>query len=248
MEIIAHRGASSDAPENTLPAINLAWEQGADAVEVDVHLSRDGRLAVIHDDNTRRPAGVNRKVSDQTWAELQTLEVGRWQGRQWVDVRIPSLEEVLRTVPKGRRLFVEVKCGPEFVAAAAPILQGGFGTELVLIGFDLEAMKRAKAAFPQLEVCWIIQFRRNLRAARWTPIPKQVIEQARAAGLDGIDVGVRGPVTSGFVRLAQAAGLKVYIWTVDSVSVTRKLIAAGVDGITTNRPGWLREKLESPSQ
>ncbi len=245
MEIIAHRGASYDAPENTLPAINLAWEQGADAVEVDVHLSRDGRLAVIHDANTRRPAGVNRRVSAQTWAELEKLEVGRWKGRQWVDVRIPSLEEVLRTVPKGRRLFVEVKCGPEFVAAAAPILQRGLGTEVVLIGFDLEAMKQAKAAFPQLEVCWIIQFKRNLRAARWTPIPKQVMEQARAAGLDGIDVGVRGPVTGGFVRLAHEAGLRVYIWTVDSVSVARRLIAAGVDGITTNRPGWLREKLES---
>src|SRR3954466_12398745 len=98
MEIIGHRGASYDAPENTLSAVNLAWQQGADAVEVDVHLSRDGRVIVIHDDNTRKTAGLKRKVCDQTWSELQKLDAGKWKGANWKGERIPDLEQVLVTV------------------------------------------------------------------------------------------------------------------------------------------------------
>src|SRR5438128_11840999 len=82
-ELIAHRGASHDAPENTLAAVQLAWQQHADAVEVDVRISRDGQLVVIHDDNTLRTGKAARKVSDETLAELRSLDVGRWKGRQW---------------------------------------------------------------------------------------------------------------------------------------------------------------------
>src|SRR5438552_2183206 len=156
MQIIAHRGASFDAPENTLPAIRLAWEQGADAVEVDVHLSRDSRVAVIHDANTRKVAGVNSKICDQTWAELQKLDVGCWKNRRWAGVCIPSLEDVLATVPKGKRLFIEVKCGEQFIAAAAASLQNRCGKQVVVIGFSLPTMQKVKAAFPELEVCSIV--------------------------------------------------------------------------------------------
>src|SRR5580704_14008797 len=88
---VAHRGASFDAPENTLAAVNLAWRQRADAVEIDVHLSRDGQLVVIHDYNTRRTTGVNRLVARQTLAELRALDAGRWKGLEWLDETIPTL-------------------------------------------------------------------------------------------------------------------------------------------------------------
>src|SRR5256885_16112584 len=107
MEIIAHRGASHDAPENTLAAVQLAWQQNADAVEVDVRMSKDGQLVVIHDDNTRRTGKAARKVSDQTLAELRWLDVGGWKGRQWSGERSTTLEEVMAAVPHRRRLFVE---------------------------------------------------------------------------------------------------------------------------------------------
>src|SRR6266536_3117553 len=115
IEIIAHRGASRDAPENTLAAVNLAWRQGADAAEVDVQFSRDGKLVVIHDPNTRRTAKRNKKVSDQTLAELRLLDVGRWKGDQWRGERIPTLEEVLETVPNGKRRVVELKAAPNAI-------------------------------------------------------------------------------------------------------------------------------------
>jgi len=232
MEIIAHRGASFDAPENTLSAIKLAWEQGADAVEVDVHLSHDGRVVVIHDANTRKAGGLKRKVCDQTWAELQKLDVGRWKAAQFLGERIPDLDQAL-----------EVKCDDGFVEAAAETLRKHSDKQIVVIGFSLETMKRVKTTFPQLEVCWIVELKRRLRTRRWTPSPAAVIEEARAAGLDGIDCGARGPITKEFVESANDAGLRVYVWTVDSVRRARELREAGIDGVTTNRPGWLRDQL-----
>ena len=123
MEIIAHRGASFDAPENTLAAVRLGWEQSADAVEVDVHLSRDGKIVVIHDDTTRKVAGVPRGVQSQTLSELKALDVGRWKSRRWTGERIPLFEEVLATIPAGKRLFVEIKSGPECLPEFAKVLR-----------------------------------------------------------------------------------------------------------------------------
>src|SRR4051794_19310515 len=78
VEIVGHRGASHDAPENTVAAIKLAWKQKADASEFDVYLSKDGKIVVIHDGTTKRTAGVAKKVIDQTLAELRELDAGKW--------------------------------------------------------------------------------------------------------------------------------------------------------------------------
>jgi glycerophosphoryl diester phosphodiesterase len=92
-------------------------------------------------------------------------------------------------------------------------------------------------------VCWIRAFRRSWRTGRWSPSAEELIAGARAAGLDGVDLDARGPVNGSLVEKLKAAGLKVYVWTVDSAAKARKLAAAGVDGITTNRPGWLRSRM-----
>jgi len=137
VEIIAHRGASHDAPENTLESVKLGWEQGADAVEIDVYLSKDGYIVVHHDGTTKKLAGVDRNVVDQTLAELQQLDVGAWKGDKWKGVRIPKLADVLATIPEGRRLFVEVKCGPEIVPDLAKAFKrsGKKPKQLVVISF-----------------------------------------------------------------------------------------------------------------
>src|SRR4051794_20206839 len=103
MQIIAHRGASHDAPENTLAAVRLAWAQHADAVEIDVHLTRDGRLAVIHDPDTQRTAGIPQLVTETTLADLQRLDAGAWKGASFAGEKIPALEDVFALVPAGKR-------------------------------------------------------------------------------------------------------------------------------------------------
>ena len=217
-EIIAHRGASHDAPENTLASIQLGWQQDADAVEIDVQFSRDGHIVVIHDDNTRKTAGVRKKVSAQTLAQLKALDVGRWKHARWAGERIPTLAEAFATIPDGKRLFVEIKCGAECIPGFVQDFRasGRKAGQVVPIGFSLETMRQLKRALPDLEVCWVAAFRRTLRG--WSPKAEKLIERATEAGLDGLDVGGRGPVDAEFARKVHQAGLKLYIWTVDSVS------------------------------
>lgn len=246
LEIIAHRGASHEAPENTLASVNLGWRQNADAVEVDVHLSRDGQLMVIHDFQTWKTAGVRRKVADQTLAELKALDAGRWKDEKWVGERIPTLAEVVATIPRRKRLFIEVKCGPDCVGELERIFRrsGKEPEQLVVICFGLETAQQIKQKMPDIEVCWIAEFKRNWKTARWLPRPEALVQKARAAGLDGLDLGARGPINAKLVEQVKNAGLKLYVWTVNSPAQARKLIRAGVDGITTNRPEWLRARLE----
>jgi glycerophosphoryl diester phosphodiesterase len=245
VEIIAHRGASFDAPENTLSAVTLAWKQGADAVEIDIHCSSDGKVVVIHDPTLRKLARCPGNVCDKTFADLQRLDVGLWKHERWRGERIPSIDAVLGTIPKRKRLFIEIKCGveglPELVVALSRARTAA--KSVVLIGFSLATMMEAKRRLPEVEVCWIVERKRDWRSERWTPDAEFLIERVQNAGLDGLDMGARGLHTR-FVRQVKTAKLKCYVWTVDSPAIARRLIAAGIDGITTNRPGWLRERLK----
>ena len=243
-EIIAHRGASFDAPENTLAAVQLAWEQNADAVEIDVQFSKDGHIVVIHDEDTRKTAGVRKKVSAQTLDELKSLDVSSWKDKKWAGERIPTLPEVFSVIPIGRRLFVEIKCGSKCIPKLVRDFQrSGLKREQVVpIGFSLETMRQLKTALPELEMCWIAEFKRTWRGG-WSPSAEKLIAGAKAAGLDGLDVSRKGPVDAIFAHKVHAAGLKLYIWTVDSPATARRLNTAGVDGITTNKPGWMRDRL-----
>ena len=122
--VVAHRGASYDAPENTLAALDRAWALGAESCEIDVRVTADGAVVVIHDATTARTGGVDRPVSGQTLAELQALDVGGWKGPGFAGQRVPTLAQALASVPRGRMLFVEIKTGAGD-AAAIRIQYGG---------------------------------------------------------------------------------------------------------------------------
>src|SRR6516225_8007886 len=119
LEITAHRGASWDAPENTLAAVELAWRQGADAVEVDFRLTRDGHIVASHDDSTQRIAGVDVRVHESSLAELRELDFGGWKGAEFAGEPIPTFDELLATLPPGKRFYVEIKCGAEIAELLA---------------------------------------------------------------------------------------------------------------------------------
>jgi glycerophosphoryl diester phosphodiesterase len=246
VEIIGHRGASHDAPENTLASIRLAWKQNADASETDVHLTKDGQIVVIHDFNTRRVGGRNRKVVDQTLAELKQLDVGRWKGEQWAGERIPTLAEYLAAIPDGKRLFIEIKCGPEIVPRLVQVIREARKRpeQTCLIGFSYDVMRAAKRELPDLKCFWIVELKRNKETGRWTPQLATLVRKATEAGLDGIDFGDTPALDREFVSELKQSRLGVYTWTVDSVQEAKRLEQAGVDGITTNRPGFLKEALK----
>jgi glycerophosphoryl diester phosphodiesterase len=245
VEIIAHRGASFDAPENTVAAMRLGFEQAADAGELDIYMTRDQRIVVLHDRDTSRVSGVTNKPAETVLEDLRRLPAGqwgKWKGSQFAET-IPSLEEMLAVVPKGKRIFIEVKCGPEVLPELARVLHGSGlnNRQLVIIGFDYETMLQAKAQLPHLRVYWLVGADKN---KKYPPV-KDLISKAKAASLDGLNLEQGFPIDSAFVKQVHKAGLKLYTWTVDDPVVASRLAQAGVDGITTNRPKWLREQMSA---
>jgi len=244
MDIIAHRGASYDAPENTLSSFKLGYRQNADADELDIYQTKDGKVIVSHDSNTARTTGVTNVIAETSFDELRRLDAGRWG--KWKDgafsEKLPALAEVLELIPDGKRLFIEIKCGPEVLPELKTVLQcaGKQANQTVLIGFGYETVKQAKMLLPHLQVYYLAKG--NQRTKEY-PTVDELIDQAKAAHLDGLDLAADFPIDEAFVRKVHDAGLKLYTWTVDDPEVARKEAAAGVDGITTNRPGWLREQL-----
>jgi glycerophosphoryl diester phosphodiesterase len=237
LQIIAHRGASHLAPENTLAAVELAWQQGADAVEVDVHLTRDRRIVAIHDEMTDRTAGVCLEVAVTHSSRLRRLDVGGRKHAKFAGARIPYLEEVLQTVPAGRQLFIEIKCGPDILPVLGEtVTRSGKRSQVVVIGFNLDTMKAAKALMPEVPAYWLCDKRLLLAYGR------SLIERAKWAGVDGLNVHWSG-VTRRFAQAVKAAGLRLYIWTVDKPAEALRFQAMGIDGITTNRPGQLRTRM-----
>lgn len=245
VEIIAHRGASYDAPENTVASFALGWQQQADADELDVHLTKDRQIVVIHDADTRRITGTSGAVAGQTLEELRSLDAGRWKGSRWRGEKLPTLSEALATVPEGKRMFIEIKCRHEILPILEDVLQasGKKPEQLVLIGFDYATMTKARQRFPALAVYWLASYAANKKTGK-RPDLETLIAKARAARFDGLNLDFKFPIDPEFVAKVKAAGLKLYVWTVDDAAVASRLAASGVQGITTNRPGWLRQQLK----
>lgn len=244
--LIAHRGASYEAPENTIAAVNLAWKRNVDAVEVDVHLSKDNRIVVIHNSNTWKTGGKYKKIQNQTLEELKRLDVGKYKGEQWAHERIPTLEEVLETIPQGKTLFIEIKCGSEILPPLTAVLHRSHlcPEQVKLIGFKLDTMAEAKKSLPQHEVFFLFNIKMNGKNNTIKPELDEMLAKAQRANADGLDVWACRAVDKTFVSKVKAVGMKLYVWTVNDPLEAKRFVDVGVDGITTDRPQWLKMKLQ----
>lgn len=246
--VTAHRGASHDAPENTLAAFRLAWEQGADAIEGDFRLSADGGIVCMHDADTQRTCGVRHVVADTPLRHLVALDAGAWKSPAFATERCPTFAEVLATVPAGRRFFVELKTGPEIV----PVLRGEIEAHtpppgaLVIIAFDERTVAACRRELPGIPVHWLTGFKEEPKGSgRWTPTAADVAAAVRRSGADGVGLrGDRRVVDRAFLAALAAEGVREFhVWTVDDPDDARFFAAAGAMGITTNRPALIRAAL-----
>lgn len=244
--VIAHRGASADAPENTLSAFRLAWDQGADGIEGDFRLSSDGRIVCIHDKDAARVAGAPQIVQDTRFVDLQTLDVGLWKGERWRGERIASLEEVLAVVPEGKKLAIELKAGPEIVAPLADVLaRTSIGEENVLVISLVDAtVAECKRRLPTARCHWLSGYQQRADGG-WSPEADEVIATIRRLGADGFGSESKPEhFDAAFVQRLLAAGIgEFHVWTVDDPTVARFYATLGAWGITTNRPGLIRAEL-----
>lgn len=244
VEIIGHRGASYDAPENTLSSVMLAWEQNADSVEIDVYLSKDEHIVLFHDKDTERIGGRKKKVVEQTLEELQQLDVGAWKNEKYRDERIPVLSQILPTIPDGKRLYVEIKCGPEILPKLKDAFaEAGVGREqITIIAFDYEVIVESKKLMPSIPAYWLSAPKQNEQTGEWSPSRDELIAKAKAAHAEGLDLKALPIIDADYVNAVKNEGLGMYVWTVNDIDEAKRLILAGVDGITTDRPAYLKEE------
>lgn len=231
--VIAHRGASALAPENTIAAFERALADGADAIELDVHLSRDGHPVVVHDFTLERTAGAASPVSELTVRELKRLDVGAWRGPAWRGQRIQTLAEVLERFRGRTRFWVELRAGssvyPDIEAKAVGALQlSGTVDDAVLLSWDPGVLVAARALDHALPLGLLVA---QAPVAPPAGVPATAVCPAvEVADAEGI----------GRVR---AAGLGCYVWTVNDADTMERLVGWGASGIITDRPDLARTRL-----
>jgi glycerophosphoryl diester phosphodiesterase len=240
--IIGHRGASGDAPENTMAAFELALEQGADGIEFDVHLSRDGVPVVIHDARVNRTTSGTGRVRHYTAAALAKLDAGSWFNRRYpararpryAACRIPRLEEVLEWVRARRcRAWLEIKQPRlRYRGIEAKVLEqiyrAGAERHTTIISFHLPTLRRLRRLDAKIELG--IDFTR--------PVLAVLLAKTISAGT----VLPHGRFAKRrWIARIHDAGLRVIAWGLDDPVLMRCAISSGVDGIITSFPTLLRE-------
>ena len=244
--IVAHRGASEAAPENTLAAFREAWQQGADAIEGDFALTKDGEIVCIHDRDTQRTTGHKLIVAESTLAELRELDAGSWKHSRFARERIPTLDEVLDLVPPERTIFIEIKCGPEIAETLSQVVSRSklSPSQIRIISFNSEVIAAVKKLRPDLKAFWLTSFKRDKKTGHWQPTIEQILATLERVHADGLDCRAHEVVDHGFVQKLRGRSHEFHAWTVDEGPTARRLCRLGVDSITTNIPARLR--LEIP--
>ncbi|MDB5085923.1 MAG: hypothetical protein JWN30_2809 [Bacilli bacterium] len=236
-KVIAHRGASAYAPENTMPAFQLAMEQGADGIELDVQMTRDGELVVVHDERLGRTVDLDGYVYEIDWAVLSHADAGGWFHSQYRGTRIPRLEEVIRHFA-GTLLNIELKNSVvDYVGLEVRILQlidhYGLYDRVVVSSFNHESM----AILKQLDA-------RVKTGLLFDAVLHDPVRYAISAGADCLHPACHA-LRMGQLDQLTANGIQVNTWTVDDEQVMRVLCQTPVSWIITNYPDRLRRIMDT---
>ncbi len=216
--VVAHRGFSGRYPENTMAAFRAAVALGVDAIEIDVHLSRDGHVVIMHDAKLDRTTDGNGALADHTLEEIKRVDAGSWKGAQFAGERVPTLSEMLAEI--SLPVMCEIKDpGEDIVRETARVVKAAGAEDCVIIAcFDDATLRWAEHYLPACE-----------RLALGKPTAERVkTVHINAPSFEQAD--------EGFVEAVHEADGAVWLWTVDQPADVRYVIALGVDGIISNYP------------
>lgn len=236
LKFVAHCGASYYAPENSLAAIKLAWELGADGAECDIQLTKDNQIVLWHDSNTERLTGQKLEIAKSNYSELNKLEIrlGPTNSAYFEGEHIPLLNDVLNATTKGQLLVIEIKCGNEIFPELQKVIKEYWKTgSIAFIGFNFETISLAKANFPEVP-CYYLSSSKEDVLKRIPDIKKNK--------LDGVDLNSK-IIDQQLVDELQKANTEIWCWTVDTVEEAIRMKELGVKTVTTNRPTWLKEQM-----
>jgi len=241
MKIIAHRGASFAAPENTLAAFRLALDEGADGVELDVRLTADKRIIALHDVTTARTSDMLMRADMSFYDQIRACDAGSWKSSKFKDEHVPVLEEVFQMMPASKDVFIEVKCGKEIIPYLSELLQEypGHVESAVVFSFSYDVCVEARKNLSGCRVLWIGEFGYNieLHPEMYNRTAKMVTD----ANLDGFST--RAELLHVSSMRKRLKDLHLNVWTVDSEEDAVSFRDMGVDSLTTNRPDRIIEAL-----
>ena len=235
--LIAHRGESKDAPENTLPAYRMAVDRGF-GFECDVYLSSDKRVFGFHDTNLKRTTGVDIPCTKASWADVVSkVDAGAWKGEQWKGTRPPLFEEILTLARDGRRIYIEVKGNEtEIVPYIKDILakqSNATPGNVLFIAFGKEVCRELKKQMPEYRTYWLTGCTRGRKGPAIPP--EEIIATLKDLGVDGVDQQFRpSVVTAEYIAAIRSAGFEYHCWTIDTLDVACQAFERGAQTVTTN--------------
>ncbi|MFO7984000.1 MAG: glycerophosphodiester phosphodiesterase family protein [Desulfuromonadales bacterium] len=230
----AHRGASAVAPENTIAAFAEAETAGADGIELDVHLSRDGVPVVIHDETLRRTTDGSGLVADFPVAELQRLDAGSWFAPEFAGEAIPTLEEVLDWAAGRLRINVEIKTADAGLAVLE-LMRASPGSNVLLSSFDSDLLAFLRRDDDDLPLGFLCDSR------SWKKVLRKAIE-CKAESFHPRGNLVSRPM----IAACRDSHIGIYPWTVDRPQEIRRFRRLGTDGLFTNNPHEAGKVLQRP--
>ncbi len=245
-KFIAHRGASHDAPENTMSAFRLAWQQGADGIEGDFFLSKDGQIVCIHDKDTKRTGSENLPVGKSTLAELRKLEYGSWKDPKFKGEPLPLLGDVLDELPKEKWFLLEIKDTDKIVQPIAEILRlkKADSTRVVLISFDANVIKKCREIMPEYRACLL----HALSDFNKTGQADKYLEIIKSSGSQGLAYKEQESIPAKWLSKIAGENQILASWTINTPESAARAVTRGVNFLITDRPGGLRGELEKRAE
>lgn len=228
-KIIAHRGFSEIAPENTLAAFNKAIETGADYLELDVHATADNIIVVIHDNSVDRTAsdGASGKIAKLTYDEINKIKVGfpTKFGTTYHDEKIPTLHDVLKLAKGKIKVCVEIKVLGIETEVMKIIEQTHMQNDVIIFSFSFEVLSKIRALNPTIPILYLVHH-----------FQKSTIDYAQLINANAIGVGSENVISSAMIEKVNQAGMKLWQWTINDPTSIKKLIDLKIDGIITDKP------------
>ena len=216
------------------------FQQQADGVEVDIRLTLDNKIVCHHDKSALRTTGIDRKIEDMSLEEIQSLDCGSWFGENWSDERIPELKDVLKSVPKDKEIYIEIKTKEEIV----PFLLRDIDEQelsidqITVITFFPEVIREIKRRDANIKCNLLIAFDYKDIAV------DEIIDLAVKIDANGLGAQNHKRLNRQFIQSLKNTGKSVHVWTVNSRKEAEEYLKNGIDSITTNKPLYLRNHLE----
>ena len=253
--IIAHRGSSYTAPENTIPSFNLAFKEGANFVEGDFWLTKDNQIVCIHDSNTKRVTleKIRLKIKSSTLNELRKLDVGSFKGNEFSGTKIPTLQEVLDIIPEGKGLYLEIKDARKvFIEKLVETIEQNLKTngryflsgEIRVIAFNPNTVQIIKKHFPEMKVYWLFSWYLLKKKCLISIAQKRLLQTLEKLNCDGINVKFVPTIDEKLIEFLHQKGMDFCVYDVDAVEDAINLVNLGVDSITTNYPLKIRNGVQ----